>query len=283
MDVLRDLNSYSHIRVDLENVLENGEISNDYLQMFNGTMKWSQFSYSCDHCNEKIEGLLAYMDHQRNAGIKHYKIKCAEENCTSEYWALYSYINHCVTDHHEHLAFTCVFCVPSRIFYNVICLLNHYLESHLDMNFSFFMCIECGTYSKSITQLRVHKMTQHDKFVDLDEEESESSDEDGARRKQAKVNDSDWTPLQAKTPRQTKSSTNMVAKSNILKKTKSTANLNLATSSGNAESSRVGSQFHPKVRDLENRRVYPCTYEGCNRILVTPNGYAYHMLIHTGE
>lgn len=277
-NVLEDLNSYSHIRVDSNYVLENGQVSDEFLQNYQETKKWTDFWYHCDHCNEDIKGLIAYMNHKRDAGIKSYKIMCSEEDCSRQFLALYSYINHCVS-HHEHLAFTCVFCVPSLIFYNVTCLLNHYMDSHLDMNFSLFMCIQCGTYTQNITQLRIHKMSVHDQPMEVDEE-SESSDDDdnvGGRPKKNRrmtVNDADWTPPSNFSPRQSKSSTNLKAGASTLKRSKSAFNL--------AEQPRAA-QFHPKAREIENRRQYPCTYEGCNRILVTPNGYAYHMLTHSGE
>lgn len=284
MDVLKDLDMYAHIQVEKEHILESGQISDKFLQKFEATKTWTQFMYHCDHCNEEILGLLAFMDHKRGEGIKIYKIKCVEAECPREFSALYSYINHCATDHDAHLAFSCVFCVPSRVFYNIPCLLNHYLDSHSDMNFSFFMCIECGMFTQSIKQLHTHKMSKHDKVQEIDEnsDDSESSDEEGAhRKKQSRFSDIDWTPLNAMAPRQFKSTMNLKAKSIIPKKSTSTANLSAAATPSSLNEQKP--QFHQKVRDTQNRQTFPCTVEGCNRTLVTAAGYAYHLLTHTGE
>lgn len=192
-----------------------------------------------------------------------------------EFAALYSYINHCSSDHHEYLAFSCIFCTPTRIFYNMPCLLEHYLTQHLDYNFSFFMCLECGTFCQSITQLRMHKMTIHDKVLSVsdDDEVTESDEEGPTAKKKPKQTDVEWTPLNAS---HSKSLNSLVAKKSLLNVSKGDSTLQL-------EKTYPGMQFHPKVRNVGDRKTYPCPYEGCNRVLITQSGYDYHILTHTGE
>lgn len=278
-DVLKDLPKFAHIQVSMEHVFANGQVSNYFLKNFGGTKRWSEFKFLCEHCNENIEGLLPYMDHMREAGIKTFQMKCIEEDCSrrNPFSALYSFINH-VSEHNDYLAMSCVFCSPTRIFYNMPCLLNHYIDCHTELNFAFYMCLECGTYCQSITQLRVHKMSVHDKVQEIDESETDSSDEEGVSNKKKRsfsVDDTDWNPLMlikgSNALRQSKSSFNLVPKK--LKPSKSQTALKPSPSS----------IYHPKVRDVSGRRTYPCTVEGCNRVLVTPGGFAYHMLTHTGK
>lgn len=168
-----DLQAYSHINVDIEHVNDDGEISSEYLKTFGGTKLWTEFTYKCNHCDDDFTGLIAYMDHMRDAGIKSFKVRCVEKTCVREYAALYSYINHSA-EHHEHLMFSCIFCKPTRIFYNIVCLTNHYMGSHSDVNFALYACLECGTYYQNITQLRVHKMNTHDKPQEIEQSSDDS-------------------------------------------------------------------------------------------------------------
>lgn len=276
-----DLENFSHIRVDSSCLAKDGEISSEYLLKIGETKLFSSFTYFCDHCNTDIQGLLAFIDHRKAAGINSYKLKCPEDNCKREYSALYSYINHCSSDHHEYLAFSCIFCTPTRIYYNMPCLLEHYMSQHMDYNFSFYMCLECGMYSQSITQLRMHKLTIHDKILSVSDEEETDSDREHGRssKKQAKMNDVDWTPLNAS---YSKFMMNIAAKRSMSMFSESNSMSNLAQSKAKLEESHPGMKFHPKVRNIENRLTYPCPYEGCNRVLITQSGYDYHILTHTG-
>lgn len=278
MDVVKDLDAYSHIKVEKKYLLETGEVSVEYLAKYGGTKKWSEMKFDCNHCHQRIKGLLSYMDHMREAGIKRYKIKCTEDDCCREYAALYSFINH-AAEHDLHLAFSCVFCVPTSIFYNIPCLLNHYLASHMDVQFAFYMCLECATYCQSITQLQIHKMSQHDKVYDITDLENDSDESDGIpKRKQSRLEeDVEWTPVNLNLNR-SKSYSNIASKSNQVRTTTSAGNLLPSTSTPN--SSR---EFHQKVRNTENRTLYPCTFEGCNRVLITPAGFDYHILTHSGK
>jgi hypothetical protein len=256
----------------LNSLTEDGEITGDYLENLAETKLWDSFTYPCDHCNTDIKGLLAFIDHKKEAGINSYRVKCIEQNCNREFAALYSYINHCSGEHYKYLAFSCVFCNPTRIFYNMPCLLEHYITKHLDYNFCIFTCLECSIYCQSITQLRIHKMTTHDKVLSVSVDDSDS--EPGhSSKKQAKLSDTEWTPLNAS---RCKSTFNIAA-------VRSLYSINsLEQDNSKLEQSHPGLKFHPKVRNVENRPTYPCPYEGCNRVLITQNGYDYHILTHTG-
>lgn len=265
------MENYSHIRVDQEYLTENGELCPDWLQAFDGTMKWTDFVYTCSHCNTEIVGLFAYMEHMREAGVKSFKIHCGEKPCAREFAALYSYINH-LADHHEHLRFSCIFCSPSRIFLNIPCLINHYLDSHANINFQIYVCIECGHYCQNITQLRIHKMSQHDKVQDIDNPSSDDSDEEKPK-KQKMSDDFEWKFPTPNGLKRVKSRS-----LNALNATPSKYNLARKSLEGHP-----GKNFHPKVHDVANRTTYPCTIEGCDRILITPAGLEYHLLTHSGN
>lgn len=235
-------------------------------------MKWTDFVYHCNHCDTDITGLFAYMEHMRTAEIKAYKIRCTEKSCVREFAALYSYINHS-SDHNHHLAFSCIFCEPTRIFLNVACLINHYLSAHANINFQLYVCIECGHYCQNITQLRVHKMSQHDKVQEVDNESSTDSDYDDLPKKPKMCDDYEWkVPLPGSLKR-TKSTS-----LNALNGTQSKVKIPRQSIDGHQ-----GKQFHPKVHDVTNRTLYPCTIEGCERVLVTAAGLEYHLLCHSGK
>lgn len=247
---LEDLQNFTHISLPLENMKEDGEIKKECLNAFKGTKKWSDMKFFCDHCNVEFQGLFQFIDHKKSAGIKSFKVKCFIENCDRETSALYSYINHCRT-HDECLAFSCIFCSPTCIFYNIPCLLEHYKEAHTNLNFTFYVCLECGDYFQSILQLRKHKMSNHDETQYIDED-SDDDDSEPEKRKKRKTIDQEWTPLL-----QTKSTTNLTSK-NIQKKNRRST-----------------------VSASNSKKFYQC--ETCDKLLSSPQSLDYHSKIHSGE
>lgn len=248
---------------------EEGEISSDWLKDYEGTKTWTDFTYQCSHCDTEITGLFAYMQHLKSASINTFKVRCGESNCVREFAALYSFINHS-TEHHQHLAFSCVFCEPTRIFLNIPCLINHYMKAHAEMNFQLYVCIECAHYCQSMTQLRVHKMSFHDKVQDVDKVSSDDSD-DELPKKPKISNDCDWKmPIPGGIKRSKSTVPNLLPKQSEKFRRQSVVG-------------HEGKHFHPKVRDVENRKTFACTFIGCNRVLISQAGYEYHLLTHSGD
>jgi hypothetical protein len=115
-------------------------------------------------------------------------------------------------------------------------------------------------------------MSQHDKVQDVDNLSSDDDSDDGFPKK-PKVSDDDWKLPMPSSLKRSKSTS-----LNALNGTQTKMKVGRKSLEGHS-----GKQFHPKVHDVTNRVLYPCTVQGCDRVLITMAGLEYHLLTHSGK
>lgn len=286
---MKDLDEiFTHIDIDKQHVNEKtGEISREIIKMFKGSIIWSDYKFKCinSQCSLVIYGLVDYMKHLHfEEKLLSYKLQCPEIGCSKECRSLSSFINHSA-NHHIHIRFTCIFCTPSKLFYNIPCLVNHYQEVHYNLNFSLIVCFYCGTYCQSMNQLNVHKKSCLNKYgqiqnINDDDDEEMSEDDVGPAAKRSKSRDCDWQPTNDVGVKINRSK----SVANIVKSDVQHMQRSLLLGNSKSMTNIIGGKsFHPKVHDITNRVLYPCTFEDCTRVLVTKEGLDYHMNVHNNQ
>lgn len=155
---LTDCDEFTHVNVRPELRNDLGEILIEFMDC--NKILWSDMIFKCSHCNADIKGLMNYIQHMNGIGNHKFRLHCFDDSCNRKFSALYSFINH-AAEHHLHLNLMCIFCKPSRLFFNAVCLMNHHIDEHKDLNFSLFFCFECAQYFQCLKLLREHLQNFH--------------------------------------------------------------------------------------------------------------------------
>lgn len=155
-DELKGISKYStslHLNISETCKLPNGEIPEDHVLKVSD-LRWKNLLI-CGICKipfSSINDLFQHADLKHSTRSKLFQCK----SCDGEFTALCEspLINHLVERHfHEHLKFCCLVC--SKMFYNLMSLMNHY-KTH-DSKFELLVCLICGWYAKTLDDLKEHK------------------------------------------------------------------------------------------------------------------------------
>lgn len=146
---------------------ETGEIPESWLANFSSYKTWTDFTYQCvTHCQQKFKSLKKLLDHYDELKISQHKrnIKCTE--CPKIYCDqsnnLTLYLNHMARKHElEFLKFTCFLCDKSKVFVNMVKLVQHMILAHPTRKLKLFPCFDCGLMFYAMDKLATHKKSQH--------------------------------------------------------------------------------------------------------------------------
>lgn len=102
-----ELEAFSHITVDRDQVSEDGVIAKEWLEQYE-VVTWKDFKFTCHFCKLEFTSLMTFLLHLREE--KKVKIDChlcQNKRSQRSYSSLNAYINHVVRNHEmEHLSYT---------------------------------------------------------------------------------------------------------------------------------------------------------------------------------
>lgn len=142
-----------HLNTSASNQLSDGEIPEEFASRIS-EVRWRDI-LSCGICKLPFTNIEDLLDHSESKHFTRAKVfHC--QSCDSDFTAISESIlvNHLVDRHFfEHLKFCCMVC--SKMFYDLKSLHNHY-KTHSG-NFKLLVCLICGWYAKTLTDLKEHK------------------------------------------------------------------------------------------------------------------------------
>lgn len=142
-----------HLNTSASHQLSDGEIPQELASRIS-KVRWCDI-LSCGICKLPFTSIEDLFDHAESKHFSRAKVfHC--QSCDGEFTAISESIlvNHLVDRHFfEHLKFCCMVC--SKMFYDLKSLHSHY-KTH-NGSFHFLVCLICGWYAKTLTDLKEHK------------------------------------------------------------------------------------------------------------------------------
>jgi len=137
------------------------------------------------------------------------------------------------------------------------------------------MCVECGMYCQNLRTLSLHKDLhyQADELKKLDAKKEVQTPKTSDKNDDFLLDTDISFSTTNKRKRGRRSNNNLTLPSSSATAVKSFVNLN-----------KTMRTYHPKTLKFDessSRPTYPCTFEGCTKILMTKSGFTYHMMVHT--